>query len=157
MYNIILHLSRNIFFYKKIILPDTYQTRINLMLFHFSIILLNFKKKNIKFEQEQYDFFFRNIEYNLRELGFGDVSVNSKMKDLNKILYDILLKIEEKNNTSVKNFELNEKIIFKYFETIKSLQKPRINEFKIYFETFFNFCFEQSPKSMLKELKNFKY
>ena len=26
-----------------------------------------------------------NIENNLRELGFGDVSVNKKMKDLNKI------------------------------------------------------------------------
>ena len=150
-------LSRNIFFYKKINLPDTYQTRINLMLFHFSIILLNFKKKKIKFEQEQYDFFFTNIEYNLRELGFGDVSVNSKMKDLNKISYDILLKIEEKNITSSKNFELNDKIIFKYFETIKSIQKSKINEFKRYFETFFNFCFELSPKSMIKDLKNFKY
>ena len=38
--------------------------------------------------------FFHNIENNLRELGFGDVSVNKKMKDFNKILYDILLKIE---------------------------------------------------------------
>ena len=37
---------------------------------------------------------FHNIENNLRELGFGDVSVNKKMKDFNKILYDILLKIE---------------------------------------------------------------
>ncbi len=157
MYNIILFLSRNIFFYKKILLPDTYQTRINLMLFHFSIILLNFKKKNIKFEQDQYDFFFKNIEYNLRESGFGDVSVNSKMKDLNKILYDILLKIEEKNNINSKNFELNEKIILKYFETIKSTEKSKFNEFKIYFETFFDFCFELTPKNMLKELNKFEY
>ena len=37
-------------------------------------------------------FMFNNIEYNLREMGFGDVTVNKKMKDLNKILYDILLK-----------------------------------------------------------------
>ena len=44
--------------------------------------------------------FFYNIENNLRELGFGDVSVNKKMKDLNKIFYDILLKIklESKKN-----------------------------------------------------------
>ena len=35
-------------------------------------------------------FFFHNIEYNLRESGLGDVSVNKKMKEFNKILYDIL-------------------------------------------------------------------
>ena len=40
-----------------------------------------------------YDSVFDNIENNIRELGFGDVTVNKKMKELNKILYDILLKI----------------------------------------------------------------
>ena len=157
MYNIILILSRNIFFYDKICLPDTYQSRIHLMLFHFAIILLVFKKRNIKFDQFQYDFFFRNIEYNLRELGFGDVSVNTKMKDLNKISYDILLKIEEKNNVNCKNFNLNPIIIYKYFNNIKPTNNTRINEFKMYFKSFFDFCFELNVKNMLKELKNFKY
>ena len=32
---------------------------------------------------------FDQIEYNLRESSFGDVTVNIKMKDLNKIFYDI--------------------------------------------------------------------
>ena len=41
---------------------------------------------------------FHNIENNLRELGFGDVTVNKKMKEFNKILYDILLKIDLKND-----------------------------------------------------------
>ena len=40
--------------------------------------------------------FFIILKTILRELGFGDVSVNKKMKDLNKILYDILLKINKK-------------------------------------------------------------
>ena len=31
--------------------------------------------------------FFYNIENNLRELGFGDVTVNKKMKELNKVLW----------------------------------------------------------------------
>ena len=43
------------------------------------------KKKGKKFSQDHYDLFFRKIEYNLRELGFGDVSVNAKMKEFNKI------------------------------------------------------------------------
>ena len=64
------------------------------MFIHFSIILIIFKKKNSKFDQKLYDNLFYNIENNLRELGFGDVSVNKKMKDFNKIFYDILLKIK---------------------------------------------------------------
>ena len=64
------------------------------MFFHFSIIMLIFKKKGELFDQKSYDNLFYCIENNLRELGFGDVSVNKKMKDLNKILYDILLKVD---------------------------------------------------------------
>ena len=94
LYNILLKLSRNIFFYKKIQLNDSFETRIFLMFFHFSILMIIFKKKGEKFDQKEYDNVFNSIEYNLRELGFGDVSVNKKMKDFNKLLYDILLKIE---------------------------------------------------------------
>ena len=54
--------------------------------------MLTYKAKNIKFSQNEYDNLFFCIENNLRELGFGDVSVNKKMKDLNKILYDIYLR-----------------------------------------------------------------
>ncbi len=85
-------LSRNIFFYKIIKLDDSFETRIYLMFLHFSIMMIVSKKKGVKLDQDLYDSLFYNIEYNLRELGFGDVSVNKKMKDLNKILYDILLK-----------------------------------------------------------------
>ena len=63
------------------------------MFIHFSIMMIIFKKKGKKFDQKAYDSLFFNIENNLRELGYGDVAVNKKMKDLNKILYDILLKI----------------------------------------------------------------
>ena len=93
LYNILLKLSRNMFFYKKVNLPDTFETRIYLMFIHFSIFLIITKQKNYKFKQDIYDFLFHDIENNLRELGFGDVAVNKKMKDINKILYDILIKL----------------------------------------------------------------
>ena len=90
LYNILLTLSRNIFFYNKIKLPDNFETRIYLMFMHFSIMMIIFKKKDKTFDQNIYDLLFYKIENNLRELGFGDVSVNKKMKEFNKILYDIL-------------------------------------------------------------------
>ena len=62
------------------------------------------KNKGKKFSQDLYDNLFNSIEYNLRELGFGDISVNKKMKELNKIFYDILLKINLSDNKSIKIF-----------------------------------------------------
>ena len=77
--------------------------------------MIVFKKKGKKFDQKSYDFLFFNLENNLRELGYGDVAVNKKMKDLNKILYDILLKI---NNLENDSFKINKKLIFKYFNQL---------------------------------------
>ena len=64
------------------------------MFIHFSIMMIIYKKKVKNLIKSLYDLLFHNIENNLRELGFGDVSVNKKMKDFNKILYDILLKMK---------------------------------------------------------------
>ena len=156
LYNILLILSRNIFFYKKIGLSDSFETRIYLMFFHFSILMIISKKKGSKFNQESYDYFFHNIEYNLRELGFGDVSVNKKMKEFNKILYDILLKLDDKK---LKNdtFKINHDLVSKYFNILKNAKSNKFIEFDRYFSIFFHFCFELPLDNMIEELKNFKY
>ena len=157
LYSIILTLSRNIFFYKKINLPDTFETRIYLMFFHFSIMMIVSKKKGLQFDQYQYDQFFKNIEYNLRELGFGDVSVNSKMKELNKISYDILLKLQLKDNKNLNIFKLNESLVYKYFMSLNSEKNLVFIEFELYFRNFYNYCFDQSIESMIEKVKHFKY
>ena len=78
LYNKLVELSRNIFFYKEILLKDNFETRINLIFVHFSILLINLKVKNEEFPQEIFDNIFLNIEYHIRELGYGDVAVNKK-------------------------------------------------------------------------------
>ena len=153
LYNILLKLSRNIFFYKKIQLNDSFETRIFLMFFHFSILMIIFKKKGEKFDQKEYDNVFNSIEYNLRELGFGDVSVNKKMKDLNKILYDILLKIDD---NSASDFKLNKKLVRRYFTTFKGENDTKIVDFERYFHEFYKFCFELPLQNMIREALNFK-
>ncbi len=151
LYNTLLILSRNIFFYKNLKFNDTYETRIYLMFFHYSIILLISKIKGNKPDQDNYNNLFFHIENNLRELGFGDVSVNKKMKDLNKIFYDILIKINK--NTS--NFEMSKKISIKYFNNLKDNVKNWEN-FSKYFNKFYAFCFELDSNSVIKDAKNFK-
>ena len=117
--------------------------------------MIIFKKKGKKFSQDLYDFLFHNIENNLREIGYGDVAVNKKMKDLNKILYDILLKIEEKNDLS--EFSLNPFLIIKYFKEIGDSKSEKFNLFKDYFLSFFNFCFDLSLENMIRDVIKFKY
>ena len=152
LYTTLLYLSRNLNFYKEINLKDSFETRIYLMFVHFSLILLIFKKKKIDFPQVQYDELFHCVENNLRELGFGDVGVNKKMKDLSKIFYDILLKI----NISKNEFEINKNIIKKYFENLSDLNKTKYELFVQYFSNFYDFCFELPPETMIKDAIKFK-
>ena len=150
LYNTLLLLSRNIFFYKELKLEDTYETRIYLMFFHYSIILSISKTKGNEPDQENYNSLFFYIENNLREMGFGDVSVNKKMKDLNKIFYDILVKFKKNSN----NFEISKTLSTKYFENLKNNLKNWEN-FSKYFSNFYSFCFELDSKSVIKDAKNF--
>jgi len=156
LYNILLFLSRSILFYKKINLPDTFETRIYLMFFHFSILLIIKKKKSEKFDQKIYDQLFYKIENNLRELGFGDVSVNKKMKEFNKILYDILLKIEIYTKPK-NNFKINHKLASKYFIQLKDNKSEEFAIFESYFSSFYDFCFDQPLNYMLREAIKFRF
>ena len=97
LYNKIISLTREKFFYTELYLKDELITRIYLIFFHLGFILELLKKnaKNKKLAQNIYDFFFNNIEFHLREIGHGDVSVNKKMKNLIKLFYEILLYCEQ--------------------------------------------------------------
>ena len=85
-------------------------------------------------------------------MGFGDVSVNKKMKDLNKIFYDILIKI----SNNLDNFDINDKLIYKYFNILENSGNKK-EEFTVYLTKFYNFCFELNSDSMIQDLHQFKY
>ena len=152
LYNTLLRLSRNLYFYNKINLKDTFETRIYLMFIHFSLILIIYKRNKINFSQDSYDDLFNAIENNLRELGLGDVAVNKKMKNLNKIFYDILLKINKSND----NLMINKNLVIKYFPQLDDSNSKKYEYFNQYFINFYNFCFELHPETMIKDALNFK-
>ena len=144
-------MSRNVFFYKDLKFKDTYEIRIYLMFFHYSVILQISKIKKKKPDQTNYNNLFFYIENNLREMGFGDVSVNKKMKDLNKIFYDILIKFKANS----KDFEINKTLSEKYFDNLKNNEKNWVN-FSKYFINFYSFCFELDSNSVIQDAKKFK-
>ena len=136
------------------LLKDNFETRINLIFIHFSILLIIFKAKKKEFPQEIFDNIFLNIEYHIRELGYGDVAVNKKMKILTRIFYDILLKI---NKHEVKNFKTNDEVLKSYFSSISENTSILSAGLSAYFNIFYNFCFELKIDNMLKGQINFKY
>ena len=154
LYIKLVELSRNFFFYKEISLKDNFETRINLLFIHFSLLLLIFKKKEEIFTQEIFDNIFLNIEYHIRELGYGDVTVNKKMKILTRIFYDILLKI---NKSKTNKFQTNPQILKTYFDINGENMSVLTDNLSTYFDNFYNFCFELKTENMLKGQINFKH
>ena len=154
LYNKLTELSRNKFFYNDIQLSDNFETRILLIFFHLSIILKISKKSNFKKKtQDIFDNIFQNIEYHMRELGHGDVSVNKNMKNLNKIFYDILYNIDQ----DLFNTEMSKKLLVKYFFSIDKLDDKKAMKLANYFLKFRDFCFDLDVNNMLNGSINFNY
>ena len=83
IYQNIVKISRSKFFYIELDLEDSFETRFDLIVFHSFMIFYFFKSnKNSKSEisQNLFDYMFSDFENNLREMGFGDIAVNKKMK-----------------------------------------------------------------------------
>ena len=148
LYNKLVELSRNKFFYHQAKLPDDFETRILLIFFHL-VTILKISKNSKEKSQEIFDNIFLNIEYHIRESGYGDVAVNKKMKTLNKIFFDILV------NFNIEKKRIN--IINKYFLTNHSNNNENPNELAKYFSKFENFCFALDVNNMLNGSINFNY
>jgi len=76
------------------------------------------------------------------------------MKTLNKIFYNILLKINDENNDK---FQVNKNILKEYFPTNGDININYIDKLALYLESFNDFCFELDDNNMLKGLINFTY
>ena len=99
IYNNLIKLTRNKNLYMDFKNNDTFSDRLIIFLFHFGFFLKIYKDEVSKKEkQEIFDFIIRQLELSIREVGYGDVSVNKKMKDYVNLFYSILGEIENWNN-----------------------------------------------------------
>ena len=81
LYNKLIKLTTNKLLYKNLGKQDTFNDRLIIFLFHFAFFLKVFKSaENEKILQNIYDFNFRQLELSIREIGYGDQSINKKMK-----------------------------------------------------------------------------
>ena len=102
IYNNLINFTRNKDLYKSLNREDNFSDRLTLFLLHFAFFLKEFKNsENQKILQEIYDFNFKQIELSIREIGYGDQSINKKMKDYINLFYGMLDKIHNWDNSSI--------------------------------------------------------
>ena len=101
VYNKFINYTRNKDLYKSLNRQDNFSDRLTLFLLHFSFFLKNFKnEKNKIILQEIYDFNFRQLELSIREIGYGDQSINKKMKNYVNLFHSMVSEIHFWNNLS---------------------------------------------------------
>jgi len=94
IYNNLINYTRNKDLYKSLGRDDNFSDRLTLFLLHFSFFLKNFKNEENKIIlQEIYDFNFRQLELSIREIGYGDQSINKKMKDYINLFHSMVSEI----------------------------------------------------------------
>jgi len=155
LYNKIVFLTRKSFFYKDFKLTDSFSNRIYLIFFHLSFILIVLKNSESEKNDQQdiFDFFFKQIELNCRELGFGDSTVNKKMKSLIKLFYEILMECE---NWKQLQIDRKNNLLLNFF-TYNFDNKISTNKLANYFDKFVSFIEDISLNSITKGVFNFVY
>jgi len=143
IYNSLINLTRNKTLYEGFIKQDTFSDRMIFFLLHFAFLLKVYKNKcSRKIMQDVFDYVFKQLELNIREIGYGDVSVNKNMKNYINLFYNML-------ETTEKWEKLNENDQQKFFLKYLNLSN---NNAKImnYFENYLNYLKNNTFNSLLK-------
>ena len=150
IYNNLIKLTRNKSLYYNLKNNDTFSDRLVILLLHFSFFLKIYKNSLSKDEaQDLFDFIVRQIELSIREIGYGDVSVNKKMKDYVNLFYSILEKIE---NWDIFDSSKKTKLLGDLLNI-----KDDNDLFIEYFDKYSHFLTKNSLKNFTKDIIELKF
>ena len=147
-YNNLIKLTTNKSLYEGISgNKDKFGDRLILFLIHFAFILREFKKtENQKKLQKLYDFVFRQLELSIREIGYGDQSINKKMKDYVNVFHAIVSEVHFWSNI---NYNVKKKKLTLFLENFEN-----INYLVDYFDKFRDNLSKNTLNSYLKSVSN---
>ena len=147
IYNNLIKLTRNKNLYNQK-LQDSFYDRMIIFFFHLAFLLKIFKNIESKnMLQMFFDFSVRQLELSIREIGYGDASINKKMKDYVNLLFSIIDKID-----NWENLEIKDKItIFKFYIE----RSNNYENFVDYFEKYRIFLSKNTFKNLSKDILNF--
>jgi len=147
IYNNLINFTRNKELYKSLNREDKFSDRLTLFLLHFAFFLKNFKNEENKIIlQEIYDFNFRQLELSIREIGYGDQSINKKMKDYINLFHSMVSEIHFWNNLSRTQKEEKFSIFLSDFNKTEDLLD--------YFKLFNDNLSKKTLNSYLKSVSN---
>ena len=147
LYNNLIKLSRNKTLYKSFAKQDTFSDRLIFFLIHFAFFVKNYKnEENTKILQDIYDFVFRQLELSIREIGYGDQSINKKMKDYINLFHSILSEIHFWGSL---DYSKKEKILSNFLKNF-----DKIENLTIYFDEFRQNLLKKTLNSYLKSVSN---
>jgi Uncharacterized conserved protein len=147
IYNNLINYTRNKDLYKSLKREDNFSDRLTLFLLHFSFFLKNYKSEENKLIlQEIYDYNFRQLELSIREIGYGDQSINKKMKEYINLFHFMLSEIHFWNNLTK-----SEKLV-KFSSFLKDFGK--IDHLLDYFDEFNDVLSKKTLNSYLKSVSN---
>ena len=144
IYNNLIKLTRNKNLYdiKK---QDLFYDRMITFFFHLSFLLKTYKNVEKKEElQKFFDFCIRQIELSIREIGYGDATINKKMKDYVNLLFSIIDKID--------NWELIEIVERKKILNFYINNGQKIDYLVDYYEKYRNFLAKNTFKNLTKDI-----
>ena len=150
IYNNLIKLTRNKSLYHNLKNDDTFSDRLVILLLHLSFFFKIYKDSLAKEEaQHLFDFIIKQIELSIREIGYGDVSVNKKMKDYVNLFYSILEKIE---NWDIFDISKKKKLLGDLMNI-----KDDNDLFIQYFDKYSHFLTKNSLKNFTKDILEFKF
>tara|TARA_B100001057_G_C22743368_1_gene908724 strand:- start:47 stop:508 length:462 start_codon:yes stop_codon:yes gene_type:complete len=145
LYNNFIKLTTNKLLYNNLSNQDTFNDRLVIFLFHFAIFLKVFKNlDNEKKLQKIYDFNFRQLELSIREIGYGDQTINKKMKDYINLFHAIVSDIHFWDSLSLGEKKL---VISKFLQNFNN-----IDALVEYFDGFFEDLSKKTLNSYLKSV-----
>lgn len=146
-YNNLIKLTTNKLLYKNLNKQDSFNDRLLIFLFHFAFFLKNFKnEENDKILQDIYDFNFRQLELSIREIGYGDQSINKKMKDYINVFHAIISDIHFWHDLDILK---KKEVISKFLENFSN-----IDELVVYFDKYLIDLSKKTLNSYLKSVIN---
>ena len=150
IYNNLIKLTRNKNLYVNLNRNDEFSDRLIFLMFHFALFLKNYKSQlSKKKSQELFDFFIRQIELSIREIGYGDVSVNKKMKEYVNLFYSILDKIETQNFEKKENLNI-------FFKDLLNIDK-NINFYANYYQKYDQYLLNNTLNHFTKDIINHNF
>ena len=102
------------------------------------------KTENKENLQNFFDYTVRQIELSIREIGYGDATINKKMKDYINLLFSIIDKID---NWELKNNSERKMIIENYINEV-----PNVDNYIEYFEKYRIFLTKNTFKNLTKDI-----